>query len=319
MSTDSLRESTPRGIGHLEVLRTGAEADPLSSLAQASSPAAGASAAPHRDEGNFLSFYGLRENPFADSVNPAFYYRTDAHGDAYQRMMLTIENDISLGMVTGLSGTGKTLLTQLILQNLDATRYQAILVLVSPGLSKTGLLREILAELNVALPAGINRTQELLKLLSNYIIDLHHRGQRLVIIIDECHFLSSDNLHIIRTISNIELPDRKLATCLLFGESRFAGRLRHPNYDSLRNRMYMRCDLKPMNAADCAQYVKFRLMAAGGHDELFDDAALDLLHKHSKGIGRSVNKLAMLSLLEGHTLRATVIGQDLVARCAATC
>jgi general secretion pathway protein A len=222
-------------------------------------------------------------------------------------------------MVTGPSGTGKTLVSQLLLQHLGEPRHRAVLLLVTPGLSKTGLLREILSELDLVLPAGIARVQDLIKLLSNHIIELHQEGRRLVILVDECHLLSADCLHIIRTISNIELPDRKLATCLLFGESRFAGRLRHPNYDSLRNRMYMRCDLKPMNAADCAQYVKFRLMAAGGHDELFDDAALDLLHKHSKGIGRSVNKLAMLSLLEGHTLRATVIGQDLVARCAATC
>ncbi len=68
---------------------------------------------------DFLSFYGLRENPFADSVNPAYFYKTGNHADAYQRMILTVEQDVSLAMVTGVSGTGKTLVTQLLLQGLD--------------------------------------------------------------------------------------------------------------------------------------------------------------------------------------------------------
>ena len=265
----------------------------------------------------FLSFYGLRDNPFADSVNPAFFYRTEAHGDALERMMLTIENDISLGMITGLSGTGKTLLSQLVLQQLDAEKYCPVLVLVSPGLSKTGLLREILSELNVALPAGVALTQELIKLLSNCVIDLHHQGRKLVIIIDECHFLSGDNLHIIRTISNIEIPERKLVTCLLFGEARFTQRLQHPSFDSIRNRMYLQCELPTMSEADCAEFVKFRLMSAGGHDDLFDAEALAAVHTHSGGVSRSVNKICMLALLEGFLARKQSIDAALVDRAAA--
>lgn len=265
----------------------------------------------------FLSYYGLRTNPFADSLNPGFFYRTEAHGDALERMILTIENDLSLGMVTGESGTGKTLLTQLILQQLDPARYCPVLVLVSPGLSKTGLLREILSELNVALPVGVARTQELIKLLGNVVIELHQQGRKLVILIDECHFLSGDNLHILRTISNIEIPERKLVTCLLFGEARFPQRLQHPSFDSIRNRMYLQCVLPAMSPDDCAEYVKFRLMSSGGRDDLFDAEALAAIHARAGGIGRSVNKLCMLTLLEGCMARAASISADLVQRAAA--
>ena len=265
----------------------------------------------------FLSYYGLRENPFADSLNPGFFYRTEAHGDALERIMLTVENDLSLGMVTGESGTGKTLLTQLILQQLDPAKYCPVLVLVSPGLSKTGLLREILSELNVALPVGVARTQELIKLLSNCVIELHQQGRKLVILIDECHFLSGDNLHIIRTISNIEIPERKLVTCLLIGEARFPQRLQHPSFDSIRNRMYLQCVLPPMSAEDCAEYVKFRLMSSGGNDNLFDAEALAAVHTRAGGVGRSVNKLCMLALLEGCLARAAGISAELVHRAAA--
>ncbi len=267
---------------------------------------------PFAPAGNFVTQFGLKENPFADSVHPAFFFRTDSHANAFRNMTLAVDFRSSLGMVTGPSGTGKTLVSQLLLQHFEEPKHRVVLVLVTPGLSKTGLLREILSELNLALPAGIARVQDLVKLLSNHIIEMHQQGQRLVIIVDECHLLSSDCLHIIRTISNIETPQEKLSTCLLFGESRLADRLAHSSYASLSNRIYMRCELSPLTPAEVAQYVRFRLMTAGRLEELFTESALNALHEYSGGICRSVNKIAMLSLIEAADRRSPLIDETLV-------
>lgn len=265
---------------------------------------------------DFLRFYGLRENPFADSIHPQYFYRTESHAEAFRSMMLAVDFEASLGMVTGPSGTGKTLVTQLLLQHLQPPRHQAIVVSVTPGLSKTGLLREILSELNLALPMGVTRVQDLARVLSNHIIDLFQRGQRLVIILDECHFLSSDCLHIVRTISNIETPEKKLTTCLLFSESRLCQRLSNPSYDSLRNRIYLKSELAPLDLADAAQYIKFRLMTAGRLADLFTEEALEALQRGSGGICRSLNKLAMLSMVEGAMQQRRSIDESIVDKCA---
>jgi general secretion pathway protein A len=264
---------------------------------------------------DFFRYYGLRENPFSDSISPRYFFRTEAHAEAFRSMMLAVEFEASLGMVTGPSGTGKTLVTQLLLQHLTAPWHQAILVLATPGISKTGLLREILSELNLALPVGNCRVQDLARLLSNHIIDLHQQGRRLVIILDECHLLSSDCLHVVRTISNIETPEKKLSTCLLFGESRLVQRLTHPSYDSLRNRIYLRNELPAMSTDDATQFIKYRLMTAGRLTELFTPAAMAALHRGSGGIARSLNKLAMLSLVEGGLSRRPVIDEVIVEKC----
>ena len=274
------------------------------------------SVVPFAPADDFVSSYGLRENPFADCVHPAFFFRTDGHSEALRNMMLAVEFNTSLGMITGPSGTGKTLVSQLLLQHFEEPKYRAILVLAPPGLSKTGLLREILAELGVALPVGNARVQDLVKLLSNHIIELHEENVRLVIIIDECHLLSADCLHIIRTISNIEIPERKLVTCLLFGESRLAQRIEHPSYESLRNRIYLRGELLPLSAAETAQYVKYRLMTVGRLTELYTETAIEALHRHSGGIPRSINKLAMLSLIEGAVHKAGIIDEPIVSSAA---
>lgn len=271
---------------------------------------------PFAPAGNFMAFYGLKENPFADAVHPGFFFRTDSHAEAFRSMMMAVEFQAALGMTTGPSGTGKTLVSQLLLQHFDDPKYRVVLLLVTPGLSKTGLLREILSELDLALPVGIPRVQDLVKQLSNHIIELHEQGQRLVILVDECHLLSADCLHMVRTISNIETPQQKLVTCLLFGESRLLQRLDHPSYASLNNRIYLRSELRPLTPGEVAQYIKYRMMTAGRLTELFTEPALAAMHEFSGGICRNVNKLAMLSLIEAADVRATMVDETLVRTAA---
>lgn len=290
-------------------------ADPFADLvAPASAPNAGI--VPFAPAGDFVRYYGLRENPFADCVHPTFFFRTEGHAEAFRNMMLAVDFRTSLGLVTGPSGTGKTLISQLLLQHFDEAKYRTVLILVTPGLSKTGLLREILSELNLALPVGVSRVQDLMKLLSNHIIELHEQSRRLVIIVDECHLLAADCLHVLRTISNLETPREKLSTCLLFGEARFGQRLEHPSYEALRNRIYLRGVLGALSSAEIGQYIKFRLMTAGRLEDLFTEPALEAIRAHSGGICRSVNKVAMLSLIEGAQHASPVIDEAIVAAAA---
>src|ERR1700753_3897620 len=79
---------------------------------------------PFAPAGNFINFYGLKENPFADSVHPDFFFRTDGHAATFRSMTLAVEFRASLGLVTGPSGTGKTLVSQLLLQHFDDPAYR---------------------------------------------------------------------------------------------------------------------------------------------------------------------------------------------------
>jgi general secretion pathway protein A len=293
-----------------------ASSDPFTELVVPSVVAATRDIVPFAPAGDFIRFYGLRENPFADAVHPDYFFRTEGHAEAFRNMMLAVDFQTALGLVTGESGTGKTLVSQLLLQHLDEARYSTALILVTPGLSKTGLLREILSELNLALPVGVSRVQDLVKLLSNHIIELHGQGRHLVIIVDECHLLSADCLHVIRTLSNIETPRQKLVTCLLFGEARFAQRLQHPSYDALRNRIYLRSTLEALAPEEVAQYIPYRLMTAGRLHDLFTPGALAAIAERTQGVCRNVNKLAMLSLVEGAQAGLSGIDETNVAAAA---
>lgn len=303
---EALTEHTLESLaaGPLNVLENPPEAPPAPAAAEG--------------EQDFLQFYGLKANPFADSVNPAYFFRTERHEDACVRMMLAVRNDLSFGLITGPSGSGKTLISQMILTQLDDPRYRPVLVLVSPNMGKTALLKEMLSEMSVPTPEGFMvSAQDLLNKLGEAVMECHRQGRKPVFIIDECHFLSAESLHMIRTISNIELPEKKLTTCLLFGEERFAKRIEHPSYDSLRSRMYMRTTLTPLTAEECEQYVQYRLLVAGRMEELFQPSALSLVQAHAGGICRNINKLCMLATLEAFMQRTPQVDAAHVERAAA--
>lgn len=262
------------------------------------------------DDGNPspLARFGLRMSPFADSVNPDLFFRTAAHDQAFTEMRRCIEEHVSLGLCTAPSGTGKTLLTQILLSSLDPRRHRAVLVLIHPGITPTGLLREIVGELGLPPPAKNKAAlHDLVQQIQDEIIRLHQRDVKLVVIIDEVHFLRADCLHILRTLSNIELPERKLVTVLLFGEESFLKKMENPSYRSLFSRMFVRVGLRPLSRAEVEQYIKYRLLMAGGRPTLFDSGYHEVVTEQSRGIPREINRLCDAALRNAAMREATSV------------
>ncbi|MBM3335250.1 AAA family ATPase [Candidatus Sumerlaeota bacterium] len=257
-------------------------------------------------------WFGFEDNPFRDSVNPKFFFRTDAHEEAYLKMRQCIEEDIAIGLTAAASGTGKTLLTQILLSDLNPRCYHPVVILVYPQMTRTALLTEIARELEIEVREG-TRVQTLVANVHRRIIELYRRGVKPVLIIDEVHFLKSDSLHLLRTLSNIEVPERKLVTILLFGEEAFLDKLEQPRYRALLSRVFVRADLRPLTPGEVEQYVKFRCLVAGGNGAIFERDAFPLIYELSGGIPREINRLCYAAMTRAMARRRSSIGTDLLA------
>ena len=131
---------------------------------------------------DLLSYFGMTENPFTDSVNTRYFYKSKNHYASYQKMKMSVEQNVSIGLVCGQSGIGKTMITQMLLTTLDPKKYHSIVVLVSPGMTKSALLKEILLELELGhLVKNATQTYDLIRLLQDQVINLYQKGKRLVI------------------------------------------------------------------------------------------------------------------------------------------
>lgn len=262
-----------------------------------------------------LQHFSLTRLPFADTVNARFFYQTEAAERAFLRMEHCVESGRALGLVWGPSGSGKTLLSQLLLENLDPERHLPILVLATPRMSKTSVLRELLSELEVEdSPRG---SFAMINLIHQRVLREQREGRRVVILLDEAHFLSTDALHLLRTLSNLETSDEKLVTVILFAEPGFVKRIQLPTYESLRGRIAFRAKLSPLTIEETEQYVKFRLLVAGGNSVLFASECYPILHETSQGIPRNINRLAEGALLEAFLAGASVITTEIMSRAVA--
>jgi len=265
---------------------------------------------------DYCDHFGLHRAPFNDSVNPEFFYRTQTHETAFVRMMMCARQHKALGLVWGRSGTGKTLLTQMLLAGLAGGEFVPVVILANPGMSKMGLLGCILDELEIARPGGRESTQAFLEYIHSYLMQSYSMGQRVVMIIDETHFLPADHLHMIRALTNLETPQEKLCTIIMLAEETFLRRLRHKRYSSLRSRIAMSAYLMPLSASDTEQYIKFRLLVAGSPEELFDHDCYGLIHAKTGGICREISKLADNSLLEAYMRGEARVTREIVEYCS---
>lgn len=265
---------------------------------------------------DYCDHFELDRFPFNDSVNPEFFYRTQTHETAFVRMMMCARQHKALGLVWGRSGTGKTLLTQMLLAGLSGGEFIPVVILANPGMSKMGLLGCILDELEIARPSGRGSTQEYLECIHSYLMQSYSMGQRVVLIIDETHFLQADQLHMIRALTNMETPQEKLCTIIMLAEETFPRRLRHKRYNSLRSRIAMSSYLMPLSASDTEQFIKFRLLVAGSSEELFDWECFELIHAKTGGICREISKLADNALLETYLQGQSKVTREIVEHCS---
>jgi len=249
--------------------------------------------------------FGFTKNPFKDTLDTDLFFRTRQHEKALVKLRIGIEDRHALLLLTGISGTGKTLVSQVLFRDLDLTRYVPVFVLVYPGMGKGALLDAILDELAVT-EKGLY-VKDRLERLHDKALSLYRDGRRLVVIIDEAHFLKADALHILRTLSNLETEEEKLVTVLLVAEENLRRRLRAPSYASLRGRITFSVSLHPLILSETVQYIKYRLLKCGSQAHLLSEEAFAEAHRLSGGNPREINKLLYNGLLEAASGEDTVI------------
>lgn len=259
--------------------------------------------------------FGLQKNPFRDTIDTELFFRTRQHEDAALKIKIGIEDHHALILLTGASGTGKTLASQVVLRSLAKDRFESSFVFVFPGMGKGALLGAIITELG--LEPG-RYMQDRLRQIQEKAMELHRQEQRLVIVIDEAHFLKSDALHALRTMSNLETEHDKLVTVLLIAEQSLRRRLKAPSYASLRGRITFSIDLLPLSLSDLEQYVKYRILKCGGQFDFFSNEIYGLVHQLSGGIPREINRLLYATLIEAMAANQHTITAELLASAAAT-
>ena len=264
---------------------------------------------------NYFSWadkFNMAKNPFKDTLDTDLFYRTRQHEEAVVKIRIAIEDKHALILLSGASGTGKTMVSQVALRSMDPQSIAPIFVFVYPGMGRGALLAAILKELEVETVARY--TSQRLAQLQEKALLLHAEGRRLVIIIDEAHFLKADALHVLRTLSNLETEEEKLVSVLLVAEEGLQRRLNAPSYASLRGRITFKLDLDPLTPEETEQYIKYRLLKCDVRTSLLTDEAYQVVHHFCEGNPREINRLLYNGFLEATASDSFSITPEILRR-----
>lgn len=260
----------------------------------------------------YLSFFGLHEQPFAPTADPAYFLATRTHKECLFRLWNSIDSRQGIAVVLGNYGTGKTTLLRKLLLGMaaDQDKYKvAVIGSPIPSWTSFALLEAVAAQF---------RLQPLKQSFVDYMESLYQylltdKGKINTLIIDDAQNLNKKGqLELLRLAQNLETQQHKLLNLVLFSQLEWVEVLRAaPNFEQRINMTYT---LEPIKFEETRHFIEFRLRQAGmpASDAIFEEAAIQAVHAYAEGIPRVIVTVCRNSLLTAAHIRSRRVTADVV-------
>lgn len=259
----------------------------------------------------YEAFYGLRERPFELTPNPRFLFMTSHHREALTTLEYGLSGRTGIAVLVGEAGTGKTTVVHAALQSQSARQSLAV-YLNNPSLTRAEFFEFLAAGFGLSAAAAKSKIRCLSE-LTDVLANRHRSAMTAALIIDEAQCLPDELLEEIRLLANIESAAEKLLSIILAGQPELADRLNHPSLRQLKQRIGLRCSLRPLDADETIAYIAARVRVAGGEaSQLFTKEAIRSIHAGSGGIPRTISVICDNALVSGFALDRQPIDEAVV-------
>ena len=243
----------------------------------------------------YNSYFKFSRRPFVSVPHVERYFSASTIEAARQTLVRCIERGQGAGMVVGPSGIGKTLLCQVLAEQL---RQSFRVALLSSGRLSTrrDLFQAILYELGR--PYHGTDEGELRLALADYLTASEDCPQGLVLLVDEAHTLPLRLLEEIRMLTNLARDGQPRVRLMLAGGTVLEERFANPKLDSFSQRLVARCYLESFNRTETQNYIHVQIDSAGAAGEaIFSDDTCQSVHQATDGVPRLVNQVCDHALL----------------------
>ena len=239
--------------------------------------------------------FGMNSRPFPPTPDTSLYYPATNHEAALATLARGIAEDEGILLLSGVPGTGKTLLGYVLLERLHEGTENAFLS-NSHFADRTALLQAILYDLG--LPYEEDSEQILRLRLTDHLLKNCADAKRTVLVVDEAHHLSAELLEELRLLANLEAGRGKAVQVILIAQPTLAHTLRQPALAALQQRIAARAIIEPLDVEESYDYLLHHLRLTGGkREKIFEEAALDVLAHGARGLPRFLNQTAHQALI----------------------
>ncbi|MBO1076784.1 AAA family ATPase [Roseomonas marmotae] len=253
-----------------------------------------------------LDYYGFREPPFQMTPDARLFFASSVHRRAYAHLMYGLAQREGFVIVTGEVGAGKTTLVERLCGELDPNGF-VIARISTTQVSSDDVLRLVADAFGVpsdgtkaALLLGITRA-------------LREGSRRHLLIVDEAQALTLPALEELRMISNVTGPGHAPLQTILLGQPQLRRIMASPDLTQLRQRVLASFHLGALSSEETRAYVEHRMRAVGWDGRpSWEPEALEMVHRHSGGIPRQINRLCSRVLLGGALESSDLLTADLV-------
>jgi general secretion pathway protein A len=227
-----------------------------------------------------LSLWGLKWNPFSPELpSEALLVTARIENFAWRVEQLVQEGGFAL--ITGESGTGKSVALRIVAQRLAALRDVLVAALERPQ-SKTADFYRELGDLFAVKLSPSNRWGGFRALRERWKAHLAATRIKPVLLIDEAQAMTAEVLSELRILSSADFDSTALLTVVLAGDGRLLELLRHEDLIPLGTRIRTRLLTEVASREELSQLLTHAL-AKAGNASLMTAELRDTLVDHCAG------------------------------------
>lgn len=228
-------------------------------------------------------------------------------------MLYVIRERKGAGILTGECGSGKTLLSRVLFNELSSEQYHTALIF-NPILPPLEFIKEIIYQLGGNISSLQTKT-DLLRSLNEILYRNKENNKITVIVVDEAQAIEEErSFEELRLLLNFQLNDNFLLTLILLGQPELKDKIN--KLPQLKQRLAIRYHLRGLSADETKNYVEHRLKVAGAKQEIFPKDACKEVFRYSGGLPRRINNICDMALMVGCGKSAEKIDRKMVQEVA---